>query len=372
VEDELGYDGRRQPAAREEHGAREDQTEYCDSLSEPKYAEDAPSTQAAHNASGHPGTQVDHNAPAHPAAQVEDELGYAGRRQPAAREEHGAQVEQAAYFDSLSEPTYVEDAPGTHAADLGVPPISAAEPDAPDTHAPHLDAPGRVSRYDESAARLEPSAYADDEDEPTSFIPVVEAEPEGRPELLSGPVVDVAAAVRMSIPGLGLVGADGPRIASAPGSIEEAMRSEVERPRPRPHESDAFKALHAWCKARTAVVPSGFTIQVQVLDPGHPSYRFDLEPPDVDDPEFGADKLSGLLGDLWISEASGSQGGWLFARIDAAGRTLRIDRWYDQVPDWWDNPVESRLDVHGLVRRLHDRGPEWQPSYLERLYTTAR
>jgi hypothetical protein len=185
-------------------------------------------------------------------------------------------------------------------------------------------------------------------------------------------LVDVAAAVRMSIPGLGLVGADGPRIAPEPGSIEEAMRTEVERPRPRPRESEAFEALHAWCQARTAIVPSGFTIQVQVLDPGAPSYRFDLEPPEVGDPEFAADKLSGLLGDLWISEASGDLGGWLFARIDAAGRTLRVDRWYDQVPDWWDNPVEPRLDVHGLVRRLHDRGPQWQPSYLERLYTSAR
>ena len=56
----------------------------------------------------------------------------------------------------------------------------------------------------------------------------------------------------------------------------------------------------------------------------------------------------------------------------ALGRTLRIDRWYDQVPDWWDNPVEERLDVDGLVRRLYDRGPEWQPSYLEKLYTSAR
>jgi hypothetical protein len=200
-------------------------------------------------------------------------------------------------------------------------------------------------------------------------VPVVEGEPEG----VSGPAaVDVAAVVRMSIPGLGLAGAGGPRIEPAPGSIEEAMRAEVERPRPRPQESEAFKALHAWCRARTAIVPSGFTIQVQVLDPGAPSYRFDLEPPEVDDPEFAADKLSGLLGDLWITEAEGDQGGWLFARIDAAGRTLRIDRWYDQVPDWWDNPVESRLDVHGLVRRLNRRGPEWQPTYLERLYTTAR
>jgi hypothetical protein len=184
--------------------------------------------------------------------------------------------------------------------------------------------------------------------------------------------VDVAAAVRMSIPGLGLVGADGPRIQPAPGSIEEAMRAEVERPRPRPKESDAFRALHAWCKARTAIVPSGFTIQVQVLDPAAPSYRFDLEPPEVDDPELAADKLSGLLGDLWITEAASEQGGWLFARIDAAGRTLRIDRWYDRVPDWWDNPVEPRLDVRGLVRRLTDRGPQWQPSYLEKLYTSAR
>jgi len=150
------------------------------------------------------------------------------------------------------------------------------------------------------------------------------------------------------------------------------MRAEVERPRPRPEESEAVQALHDWCRARTAIVPSGFTIQVQVLDPGAPSYRFDLEPPEVDDPEFAADKLSGLLGDLWLTEARSELGGWLFARIDAAGRTLRIDRWYDQVPDWWDNPVEERLDVDGLVRRLYDRGPEWQPSYLEKLYTSAR
>lgn len=192
-----------------------------------------------------------------------------------------------------------------------------------------------------------------------------------RPEPLSRPA-EVAAAVRMSIPGLGLVGSDGPRLQAPPGSLEEAMRSEVERPRPRPRESEAFDALRAWCRARTAIVPSGFTIQVQVLDPAHPSYRFDLEPPDVDDPEYAADKLSGLLGDLWLTEAESEQGGWLFARMDAAGRTLRIDRWYDQVPDWWDNPVEPRLDAQALVRRLTGRGPEWQPSYLERLYSTAR
>ena len=183
---------------------------------------------------------------------------------------------------------------------------------------------------------------------------------------------EVAAAAGMSVPGLEAVGEDGPRIAPVPGSIEEAMRSEVERPRPRPKETDAMKALHDWCRARTKIVPSGFTIQVQVLDPGAPSYRFDLEPPDVDDPEFAADKLSGLLGDLWLAEAQSEQGGWLFARIDAAGRTLRIDRWYDQVPDWWDNPIEPRLDLEALVRRLYRRGPEWQPSYLERLYTAAR
>ena len=150
------------------------------------------------------------------------------------------------------------------------------------------------------------------------------------------------------------------------------MRAEGERPRPRPEVSAAEQELRAWCRARTAIVPSGFTIQVQVLDPNAPSYRFDLEPPEVDDPEYAADKLSGLLGDLWLTEARSEQGGWLFARIDAAGRTLRIDRWYDQVPDWWDNPVEERLDVNGLVRRLYDRGPEWQPSYLEKLYTSAR
>jgi len=187
-----------------------------------------------------------------------------------------------------------------------------------------------------------------------------------------GGAAAAAVVARMAIPGLGLVGADGPRVVPEPGSIEEAMRAEYERPRPKPQESVAVRALHAWCRARTAIVPSGFTIQVQVLDPNAPSYRFDLEPPDVDDPEFAADKLSGLLGDLWLTEAQSEQGGWLFARIDAAGRTLRIDRWYDQVPDWWDNSIEDRLDVNGLVRRLSNRGPEWQPSYLEKLYTSAR
>jgi hypothetical protein len=119
-------------------------------------------------------------------------------------------------------------------------------------------------------------------------------------------------------------------------------------------------------------VPSGFTIQVQVLDPSAPSYRFDLEPPEVDDPQYGAELLSELLGDLWLAEAEDVQGGWLFARMDAAGRTLRIDRWYDQVPEWWDNPIAPQLDVQGLVRRLYRRGPDWQPSYLEKLYITAR
>lgn len=248
-----------------------------------------------------------------------------------------------------------------------------------------------------AGAEVSAGFAAGEDDEPTGFVPVIgddwptgsfpavngfadeatEAdrhngdERNGAPHGVRGEsAADVVA--RMSIPGLGLVGADGPRIAPPPGSIEEAMRSEVERPRPRPQESDAVKALHAWCRARTAIVPSGFTIQIQVLDPSAPSYRFDLEPPDVDDPEFAMDKLSGLLGDLWQAEAQSDVGGWLFARIDAAGRTLRIDRWYDQVPDWWDNPIEPRLDVHGLVRRLYNRGPQWQPSYLEKLYTTAR
>lgn len=250
---------------------------------------------------------------------------------------------------------------------------------------------------EQAGAEVSAGFAVDEDDEPTGFVPVIgddwptgsfpaldgfadeatEAdrhsgdERDGAPHGVRGEsAADVVA--RMSIPGLGLVGADGPRIAPPPGSIEEAMRSEVERPRPRPQESEAMKALHDWCRARTAIVPSGFTIQIQVLDPSAPSYRFDLEPPEVDDPEFAMDKLSGLLGDLWQTEAQSDVGGWLFARIDAAGRTLRIDRWYDQVPDWWDNPIEPRLDVHGLVRRLYNRGPQWQPSYLEKLYTTAR
>jgi hypothetical protein len=198
---------------------------------------------------------------------------------------------------------------------------------------------------------------------------LVEAPAAERPEKL---VVPDEGGGAVAIPGLGVVGGDGPRVETPPGSIEEAMRAEVERPRPRPKESAAYQALREWCRARTKVVPSGFTIQVQVLDPSAPSYRFDLEPPEVDDPQYGAERLTELLGDLWIAESQGEQGGWLFARMDAAGRTLRIDRWYDSVPDWWDNPVESRLDVNGLVRRLNGRGPDWQPSYLEKLYTSAR
>jgi hypothetical protein len=176
----------------------------------------------------------------------------------------------------------------------------------------------------------------------------------------------------IAIPGLGLVAAQAPRPEPAPGSLEEAMRAEKERPRPRPQESPALQALRDWCRARTKIVPSGFTIQVQVLDPAAPSYRFDLEPPEVHDPEYAADRLADLLGDLWLAEAESEQGGWLFARIDAAGRTLRIDRWYDQVPDWWDNPIEPQLDVQGLVRRLYGRGVDWQPNYLQKLHSDAR
>jgi hypothetical protein len=156
-----------------------------------------------------------------------------------------------------------------------------------------------------------------------------------------------------------------------PLGVEQAMRAEPERPRPKPAQTPAFEALRAWCRVRTNIVPSGFTIQVQVLDPARPSYRFDLEPAAVDDPEWPDDRLSELLGDLWIAEAQSEHGGWLFARIDAAGRTLRIDRWYDQVPEWWDTDLPSELDVEGLVRRLYRRGPDWQPSYLEQLYITA-
>jgi hypothetical protein len=266
--------------------------------------------------------------------------------------------------------------PAEHAAEFDSPPQHAT----PGEHAAWVGSPDQPSgEYGDLGRQSDYSGFEDEE--PTASIPVVGVEPtapEGRLAPVSrlddaaAAAAGVAAAARMSIPGLGLIGADGPRIAPAPGSLEEAMRAEVERPRPRPQESEALKALRAWCRARTAIVPSGFTIQVQVLDPGDPSYRFDLEPPDVDNPEFAADKLSGLLGDLWLAEAESEQGGWLFARIDAAGRTVRIDRWYDQVPDWWDKPVEERLDVHNLVRRLHGRRPEWQPSYLERLYSTAR
>lgn len=242
-----------------------------------------------------------------------------------------------------------------------------------------------------AAEQAEPSAAQSvevDEEEyyPTSrspFAPDAErtadqfddvAEPEGPRESVRAEelVVPPPSTPPIAIPGLGLVAAPAPRLEPAPGSLEEAMRAEQERPRPRPKETPALQALHDWCRARTRIVPSGFTIQVQVLDPAAPSYRFDLEPPEVDGPEYAADRLAELLGDLWLAEAQSEQGGWLFARIDAAGRTLRIDRWYDQVPDWWDNPVEPRLDVQSLVRRLHGRGEEWQPDYLQKLHTDAR
>ncbi len=247
----------------------------------------------------------------------------------------------------------------------------------PDVDGGHLQAESYAQdghlEYDEE--------WPEDSDEPTGVIPAVfederfdddGAAAAHAPKPAAAAVLGaLAGAGGMSIPGLGLVGSDGPGVELVPGSLEEAMRAEREQTRPRPRRSPAFDALHAWCRARTAIVPSGFTIQVQVLDPGTPSYRFDLEPPEVDDPEFVADKLSELLGDLWLTEAQGEHGGWLFARFDAAGRTLRIDRWYDQVPDWWDTPVESRLDVGNLARRLAARDPQWRPSYVEKLYTNA-
>jgi hypothetical protein len=217
------------------------------------------------------------------------------------------------------------------------------------------------------------SPFAPDADWTTDQLGEV-AEPDGpresaRAEAL---VVPPPSTPPIAIPGLGLVAAQAPRVEPAPGSLEEAMRAEQERPRPRPKETPALQALRDWCRARTRIVPSGFTIEVQVLYPAAPSFRFDLEPPEVHEPEYAADRLADLLGELWLAEAEGEQGGWLFARIDAAGRTLRIDRWYDQVPDWWDNPVEARLDVPSLVRRLYGRGVDWQPDYLQKLHTDAR
>jgi hypothetical protein len=256
-------------------------------------------------------------------------------------------------------------------------PQPAPEPEPEPWSEPHPDPAPVGDGFEQPAAQLAgrwemiPGAGDPDDDMPTGFVPVVD-EDEDEPNDAGADYQNGAALGGMLVPGLGLVGGGGPRLVPEAGSLEEAMRSEIERPRPKPEESEAVRALHDWCRARTAIVPSGFTIQVQVLDPGAPSYRFDLEPPDVDDPEFAADKLSGLLGDLWVTEAQGEQGGWLFARIDAAGRTLRIDRWYDQVPEWWDNPIEERFDPNELVRRLYNRGAEWQPSYLEKLYTSAR
>jgi hypothetical protein len=245
---------------------------------------------------------------------------------------------------------------------------------------------GEPGEVQEAATAAAPSVEADEEYYPASrspFAPEAErtadqpgdvVELEGTRESARAPelVVPPPSTPPVAIPGLGLVAAQGPRVEPEPGSLEEAMRAEQERPRPRPKESPALRALHDWCRARTRIVPSGFTIQVQVLDPAAPSYRFDLEPPEVHDPEYAAGRLAELLGDLWLAEAGSEQDGWLFARIDAAGRTVRIDRWYDQVPDWWDNPVEPRLDAQRLLRRLYGRGVDWQPNYLQKLHTDAR
>lgn len=192
------------------------------------------------------------------------------------------------------------------------------------------------------------------------FAPAASYEhaPEAEPERGPGP---------RELGGLGALVVPEPEPPAVPaGSLAEAMRLESERTRP-DRESAARKRLHEWCRERTRIVPSGFTIHVQALDPDALLYSFDLDPPEVPGAELGPGDIGGLLRDLWQAEADDAQGGWMFARIDAAGRTLRIDRWYDQVPDWWTGDVDEAVDVPGLARRLASRAPQWRPSYVGRL-----
>lgn len=155
-------------------------------------------------------------------------------------------------------------------------------------------------------------------------------------------------------------------------TLEEAMRAEPERPRPRPEPGPAFKNLHDWCRERTKVVPSGFTIHVYVANPQAIGYSFDLEPPEVANSHIPADRIGSLLHALWQEETDPEHGAWMFARIDAAGRTMRVDRWYDSVPSWWEGPIADRPIAGADVGwHLEHRSGDWQPSYAGRTELAA-
>ena len=182
-----------------------------------------------------------------------------------------------------------------------------------------------------------------------------------------------AVVARMSIPGLGLVGADGPRIAPAPGSIEEAMRAEVERPRPRPQESDGVRRR---CMRGAGPGPRS-------CRPGSPS-RFRC-----------LTRAPRRTGSIWsrrtwttrssrptssvvcsvtcgrprrraIRAAGCSRGSTRPAgRCGSTGGTTRCPT--------GGTTRSSRASTYTVwSAACYDRGPEWQPSYLEKLYTTAR
>lgn len=155
------------------------------------------------------------------------------------------------------------------------------------------------------------------------------------------------------------------RPAGAFESLEDAMRAEPERPRPSVEPGQAFRDLHEWCRERTKIVPSGFTIHVYVANPQSISYTFDLDPPEVPGARIDPQHIDGLLQALWNEETDAEHGGWMFARIDAAGRTLRVDRWYDSIPSWWEHG--RAVDSHDVAWHLGVRAPRWQPSYAGRL-----
>jgi hypothetical protein len=151
-------------------------------------------------------------------------------------------------------------------------------------------------------------------------------------------------------------------------SLEEAMRAEPERRRRRPEPGPAFKTLHDWCRERTRIVPSGFTIHVYVANPQAVGFSYDLQPPEVPGSRVPADRIGSLLYALWQEETDPDHGAWMFARIDAAGRTLRVDRWYDSIPSWWQGPIADRpIDGADVAWHLDHRSERWQPSYASRL-----
>ena len=230
----------------------------------------------------------------------------------------------------------------------------------------------------------EPEPYPEPEREPEPALELEpepeaapEPEPEPEPEPVSAAEQHAADAFDVLLAGLPEAAHQADVRGDEPArhvpersydSLDEAMRAEPERRRPRPVEGPAFEELHEWCRARTKLVPSGFTIHVYVANRSAVGYSFDLEPPEVPGAQRRSDQIGALLHALWLEESDAEHGPWMFARIDAAGRTLRIDRWYDSVPSWWEGPIADRpVLAEDVAWHLAHRGEDWQPSYAHRL-----